>query len=199
MEPYAAAADRVLAASGAEVAVWFAALPDGAGLEIAAVRGDAEAAQWLAEDELRAALGRAFRGGEEAELALGGAAPVAYAQPVLRDGESVGVLALAWRSPPPAITDSARLAARLVTGEVSQELARSEAERGARHRRAFELNDGVLQGLVVAQYALRSGHLDLALDAVSRALERSRELVSAELAENVVPGSLARERAALED
>ncbi len=199
MDPYAAAAERVLAASGAEVAIWFVALPDGEGLEVATVRGDAEAAQWLAEAELRIALGHAFRAGEETVLALDGAQPVAYAQPVLSGGESIGVLVLAWRSPPEAITASARLAARLVAGEVSLGLARSEVERGARRRRAFELNDGVLQGLVVAKYALEAGRAELALDAVSGALERSRELVSAELADDVRPGSLARERAALDD
>lgn len=64
----------------------------------------------------------------------------------------------------------------------------------ARHRRAIDINDAVLQSLVVARYGFQQGRPD-ALAMLDDAIVRTRALVSAMLGENAgaaLPGDLRR-------
>jgi hypothetical protein len=62
-------------------------------------------------------------------------------------------------------------------------------------RRAVELNDGIVQLLAVARYALDAGDSRRAREAIDDSLQRARDLMSALLASSGVqmrPGDLRR-------
>jgi hypothetical protein len=62
-------------------------------------------------------------------------------------------------------------------------------------RRAVELNDGIVQRLAIARYALDAGDAERAREAIDGSLEDARDLMSALLASSGVqmrPGDLRR-------
>jgi hypothetical protein len=62
-------------------------------------------------------------------------------------------------------------------------------------RRAVELNDGIVQLLAIARYALDAGDVDRARAAIDGSLEQARDLMGALLATSGVqmrPGDLRR-------
>jgi hypothetical protein len=118
------------------------------------------------------------------------------AQPVLSDGAPVGVLALAWRRPRRAVPQRAAAAAFILASTAARLLERLERLNRERERRALEINDGIVQGLVVAKYAMAAGNPSEAARAVDATLEAARRLVTAQLDEvatgGVRPGDLVR-------
>ena len=69
-------------------------------------------------------------------------------------------------------------------GDAFDQLRRSEDERrrleaiAQRHRDAVEFNDGVLQELAAAKWALEAGHPDRGLEIVTRSLIAAEDIVS---------------------
>lgn len=92
-----------------------------------------------------------------------------------------------------------------ISSFLSRELLRSETtivrleEERRRHEQAAEINDNIVQGLVVAKYALEMGDPERAHVAVQSTLDAATELVS-DLAgdrfPSIGPGDLVRSRAA---
>lgn len=79
---------------------------------------------------------------------------------------------------------------------VAEEAARRYREMEESRRRAFEINDSVVQGLATAVYALERRRVDLALGAVQGTLSSVRDMVSGLLADvadaEIAPGILRR-------
>ncbi len=87
---------------------------------------------------------------------------------------------------------------RLVAEEGRRRLERADLKR----QQALELNDGVVQGLVVAKAALELGKTDEAMSAVSQTLAQAKRIVSGLLSDiakerDLQPGDLIREDAAV--
>lgn len=180
---------QVLRSTGADLAALVEPAPDGEGLRVVVREGGEGLAQ------LQAGL----RGG--IELSLRGAAPIVLqagaggrhrvaglAQPVLRDGRAVAVLVLAWRRPRRGLSDRAREAAAVFAGQAGVAMERLERLTRERERRALEINDRIVQGLVVAKYALESGETVEARRSVDDTLARARDLVTEQLDELVETG-----------
>jgi signal transduction histidine kinase len=100
------------------------------------------------------------------------------------------------------------LAIAFIAHFLSRELARSEElirryqETELRQRQALEINDSVVQGLVVAKYALESGEHAKGQEAVERTLGSARKLVTELLessGEEVAPGDFVRAEPAFEE
>ena len=85
-------------------------------------------------------------------------------------------------------------------GDAFDQLRRSEGERrrleaiAQRHRDAVEFNDGVLQELAAAKWALEAGHPDRGLEIVTRSLIAAEDIVS-EMLREVDTGAESRRRA----
>ncbi len=205
-----ATCDGVAASLGADVAIALEPAPDGDGLTVAAMAGSAEAGLVFTGEGARLALERAYRRGEPALIEVD-AAPrglrrlegttLGLAQPVLRDNVAVAVLAVAWTAPRRSLPGRARSVCLLFASEASVALDRAEAAAQDRERRALEINDGIVQGLVVAKYSAQRGDVETAVVAIDDTLVRARELISDQLAEvvsgrGIRPGDLARSEAA---
>lgn len=178
--------------------------PEGAGLAVSA--GAAELSSALGEPQARIALERCLAEGEQMVI-LTGTTPRAgarllrrsvagLAQPVLRDGMPVGVLAVAWRRPRWAVAQRTAGAAVILAAAAGRLLERLEHLNRDRERRALEINDAIVQGLVVVKYAMAAGNVTEAARAVDETLEAARRLVTAQLDDVVVggvrPGDLVR-------
>jgi signal transduction histidine kinase len=86
----------------------------------------------------------------------------------------------------------------LFAAEAGVALERIAHQTHDRERRALELNDEIVQGLVVAKYALRNGRVEMGEKAVDETLDRARALVESQLqelhgAEPPEPGTLRTE------
>ncbi len=123
------------------------------------------------------------------------------AQPVLRDGQPAGVLALAFAVPRRRLGDRLRRAARRFGAQASMAMERAERLSQAPRRQALQSSDDVVQGLVVARYAMEAGQVQEASEAIDRTLAGAREIVSAQLEGmagadgQVRPGDLVRREA----
>src|SRR5262249_17511890 len=130
---------------------------------------------------------------EGLRLCLDGAAPqdlfnaggrrIGHAEPVMRAGIAVGVLACGWVRPARRHPPRLEVAARLFAAQASVALERAERISADRERRALQINDAIVQGLVVAKYAVQGGHLSDASRALDETLRRARELISDQLDE----------------
>lgn len=133
-------------------------------------------------------------------LGLLRASVVGLAQPVLRHGAPAGVLALAWARPRRVVPERASgsvFVMASVAGRLLEQLERRDRER---ERRALQINDAIVQGLVVAKYAMAAGNATEAARAVDDTLAAARRLVTAQLDDVAVegevrPGDLVRRRA----
>jgi hypothetical protein len=118
------------------------------------------------------------------------------AEPVLSDGVPVGVLAVAWRRPRRAVPQRTAGAAFILASTAGRLLERLERLNRERARRALEINDGIVQGLVVVKYAMAAGNVAEAARAADETLEAARRMVTAQLddlaAGGVRPGDLVR-------
>jgi len=158
---------------------------------------------------LRARLADAWLTGEPvvlpAQTARRGRRPGArcrgLAQPVLRDGQPAGILALAFAVPRRRGGDRLRWAARRFGAQASMAMERAERLSQAPRRQALQSSDDVVQGLVVARYAMEAGQVQEASEAIDRTLAGAREIVSAQLEGmagadgQVRPGDLVRREA----
>jgi len=197
--------------TGADVVLLLTPLPDGGGLQVTAMAGGSEGGLVLAGEQARRALQACFRSGEPQEIVsdverggwrrLAGRA-LGLAQPVLRGNAPAGVLAVAWTQPRiGGVGDGARTAALLYAAEESVALERAERATRERERRALEINDSIVQGLVVAKYAVDAGEVDAAAKKIDETLGRARRLMTDQLegvsgeAATIRPGDLIREAA----
>lgn len=118
------------------------------------------------------------------------------AQGVLREGIPVGVLVLGWNRPRRVLPDRTASALALYSTALPALLEREERLSGERERRALEINDGIVQGLTEAKYALDLGRAENAAEAVETTLARARELMDRQLElgheDPVQPGDLRR-------
>ena len=206
-----ATCEGVRRSTGADVVVLLAPLPDGEGLQVTAMAGASEGGMVLAGDRARQALEACFHTGEPQNILSdrdrGGlrrltGTVLGVAQPVLRGNAPAGVLALAWTQPPiGGVRDGARTAASLYAAEESVALERAERASRERERRALEINDSIVQGLVVAKYAVDAGQMDAGAKMIDETLGRARRLMTDQLegvageGADVRPGDLIRQAA----
>ncbi|MBA2349852.1 MAG: hypothetical protein H0V81_16360 [Solirubrobacterales bacterium] len=205
-----ATCEGVVASLGADVAIMLRPAEGGGGLTVEAMAGSAESGQVFGGDAARLALERAFTRGEVAEMESDelprglhrfDGVKLGLAQPVLRDGEVVAVLAVAWTSTRRSLPDRTRPVALLFAAEASLTLERAAEVALDRERQALEINDNIVQGLVVAKYSAQRGNVDGAIEAIEDTLVRARKLISAQLSDvhegrGLQPGDLARREAA---
>jgi hypothetical protein len=193
------------ASAHADVAALLEPADDGVGMEVVTRAGSHETARVFDSDSVQRAIGVAFsfarpqplidpeRGGWLSGSIAG------YAQPIVRDGRAVAVLALGYTRPRRAVPERAVTAALLFATEASVAMERAERQRIDRQRRAIDINDNIVQGLSVAKYAIGQGHVDEGVRAIDDTLRRARQLITDQLTEATAdqggprPGDLVRE------
>jgi integral membrane sensor domain MASE1 len=80
----------------------------------------------------------------------------------------------------------------LLLAAIAAERRQSEAESAAlRRREALEINDSIVQGLAVAQYAAQAGRHDMAENAIAGTLAEARSMIG-ELVGDLPPDTLSR-------
>lgn len=194
----------------ADVVIMLEPTSDEDGMQVAAMSGAPEAGLVFTGEKARDALEGAFRRSEP-HVILADEAPtglqrfegmvLGLAQPILRDGVAVGVLALGWTSRRRSLPERAHTAALLFAAEASVALDRAERASRDRERAALEINDNIVQGLVVAKYLATSGNTERAIEAIDETLARARRLITDQLDEvsrvggRIEPGDLARREA----
>jgi hypothetical protein len=169
--------EAACAATGADAAVMVE------GSVVVARSGDARVADSLAarpEVTTAASEGRRHVLGERRARAVEPHVS-GLVQPVLRDGRPVAALALAWGRPLRRLPERAANATALFAAEAAVVIEREERLSGERERRALEINDNIVQGLVVAKYALDIGREHDGVAAVERTLGRARDLMDRQL------------------
>jgi hypothetical protein len=169
--------EAACAATGADAAVMVE------GSAVVARSGDARVADGLAarpEVATAASEGRRHVLGERRARAVEPHVS-GLVQPVLRDGRPVAALALAWGRPLRRLPERAANATALFAAEAAVVIEREERLSGERERRALEINDNIVQGLVVAKYALDIGREHDGVAAVERTLGRARDLMDRQL------------------
>ena len=193
------------ASAHADAAAMFEPQVDGPGLEITALAGSREAAQLFQRVDVMQEINGAF-GLELPQSLIDSTARgtlvgnvIGHAQPVLRDGQAVAVLAVVYARPRHALPERAATAALLFATEASVAMDRAQRQAIARERRAIDINDNIVQGLTVAKYAIGQGHVEEGVRAIDDTLRRARQLVTDQLAEATAgrggpqPGDLVRE------
>ncbi len=206
-----ATCEGIVNAIGADVAIMLEPAPDADGLTVAAMAGSAEGGLVFTGERARGALEVAFKTGRAAVMETDeeprglrrfDGTMLGLAQPVLRENVAVAVLAVAWTAPRRSLPERLRSVALLFAAEASFALERADQLARDRERQALEINDGIVQGLVVAKYSAQRGNVDGAIEAIEDTLVRARELISDQLAEvvgsgrGIRPGDLARREAA---
>lgn len=118
---------------------------------------------------------------------------VGIAEPVLVEGRTAAVLVVGWHRGRRLLPDERASAVTLFAAEASVALERARRLTRELERRALEINDNVVQGLVLAKYALDSGREEEGARAVEDTLARARDLMSEQMPD-VKPGDLVREK-----
>ena len=193
------------ASAHADAAALLEPADDGIGMQIVARAGSAETALLFETEGAQQAISVAFsfarpqrRIDHEEHSRLAGSV-LGYAQPIVRDGRSVGVLAVGYTRARRAVPERATTAALLFATEASVAMERAERQAIARERRAIDINDNIVQGLTVAKYAIGQGHIDEGVRAIDDTLRRARQLITDQLTEATAdqggprPGDLVRE------
>ncbi len=191
--------DGLLASTGADVVALVEPEPDGRGVRPLAAAGRGGSPH-LAEG-LLGGLELARRSG--APIVLHGQGSrrriVGLAQPVLRDGEAVAVLLLAWHRPRRHLPQRAESAAAVFAGQAGVAMERLARLSREKERQALEINDNIVQGLAVAKYALAGGDAAEAGRAIDETLASARRLVTDQLDDvaraggEIAAGDLVRE------
>jgi hypothetical protein len=201
--------ESLRSSSEADVVIFLELLDSGDGLEVTAMAGASEAGMAFTAEGVRLGLEAAFRQGEPVELVNGDPGQgvhrldrhvIGLAQPVVRNGATEAVLAVAWTSPRRSLPGRVRSAALLFAAEASLALDRAERASQDRERQALEINDNIVQGLVVAKYSAQRGDTPEAIRAIDETLGRARRLITDQLqsvsshgrAGGIKPGDLAR-------
>jgi len=193
------------ASAHADAAVLLEPGVDGDELELVALAGSRETARMFEAEPVRQTIRAALRLARQQPLTdtahrgrLMGSI-VGLAQPILREGQPVGILAVAYNRPRRSVPERAATAALLFATEVSVALERAERQAVARERRAIDINDNIVQGLTVAKYAIGQGHVEEGVRAIDDTLRRARQLITDQLSEATAqqggprPGDLVRE------
>jgi hypothetical protein len=193
------------ASAHADAAALLEPADDGIGMQIVARAGSAETARLFETEGAQQAISVAFSFARPQRLMdheehswLAGSV-LGYAQPIVRDGRSVGVLAVGYTRARRAVPERATTAALLFATEASVAMERAERQAIARERRAIDINDNIVQGLTVAKYAIGQGHIDEGVRAIDDTLRRARQLITDQLTEATAdqggprPGDLVRE------
>jgi len=193
------------ASAHADVAALLEPGDDGIGMSIVMQAGSRETARVFEAEPVQQAMSVAYSFARPQTLIdpeprgwLSGSV-VGHAQPIVRDGQSVGVLAIGYTRRRRAVPERARTAALLFATEASVAMERAERQAIARERRALDINDNIVQGLTVAKYAIGQGHVDEGVRAIDDTLRRARQLITDQLTEATAqqggprPGDLVRE------
>jgi hypothetical protein len=186
--------DGVLASAHATAATLYEVIPH-ADPEAIADAGRPGALFGSPDGTAALAAARASRACER--ITAGGSRVTGIVEPVVRDARVVGLLAVEWDRPQ-RLSVRVTAALPLFAAEAGVALDRLADESQERERRALEINDGIVQGLVVARYALTEGRVDVGEKAIRDTLARARALVDEQL-ESLhggvapQPGSLRRE------
>ena len=188
--------DAVRTSTGAAAVVLLEELSDGSGLRRLALSGDETAARAFEGPDGPSMSGRAYQSGESRELTAGGRV-TGLVHAVQQEGRVAGLLAFVWPRPRRRIDDRIRHSIALYAAEAGVALERIERQSREREQRALELNDEIVQGLVVAKYALRHGRSEVGEHAIDETLDRARALVDSQLEtmhgrEAPEPGTLRR-------
>jgi len=193
------------ASAHADVAALLEPVEDGIGMNIVAQAGSRETARVLDSEPVQQAISVAYSFArpqtllDPAQRGWFSGTVIGHAQPIVRDGRSAGVLAIAYTRRRRAVPKRARTAALLFATEASVALERAERQAIARERRAIDINDNIVQGLTVAKYAIGQGHVDEGVRAIDDTLRRARQLITDQLTEATAqqggprPGDLVRE------
>lgn len=189
--------DAVRASTGAAAVVLLRGSADRTGLERLGVSGDPDAAQVFEGPEGPSVAGPAFTRGETRRMTRDGGV-CGLVQAVQQEGQVAGLLALVWAQPRRRISTRIEESVALYAAEAGVALERIQRQSREREQRALELNDEIVQGLVVAQYALREGRDEIGKHAIDDTLERARALVDSQLeslhgSEAPEPGALRRQ------
>ena len=182
-----------LASTGASSVVLLGETSDGAALHELGRAGEGE-------DPFEApgtvvVLDEAYRSGEPEPLRDDEGKVSGYVVPVRRDGRVAGLLALGWSRPRRIVGTRIEDSIALFASEAGVALERLAHQDRERERRALELNDAIVQGLVVAKYALREGRVEVGEQALDETLDRAKALVDSQLQE--LHGTLAPEPGSL--
>jgi hypothetical protein len=197
----AAVCDAVLTSTEAASVVLLEEVSDGSGLHVLGMGGDPDAALAFDGADGIEMLDQSYRTGEPRRLmvdAAGHAGTIAgLVYPVHREGRVAGLLALVWARPRRRLGEAIERSTALYAAEAGVALERVARQSREQERRALELNDEIVQGLVVAKYALRNGRVEMGEQAIDETLERARALVDGQLEtlhgrEAPEPGSLRR-------
>jgi hypothetical protein len=193
------------ASAHADVAALLEPADDGIGMDIVVQAGSRETARLFEEQSVQQAISVAYSFARAQTLLarephgwLSGSI-VGHAQPIVRDGQSVAVLAIGYTRRRRAVPERAATAALLFATEASVAMERAERQAIDRERRAIDINDNIVQGLTVAKYAIGQGHVDDGLRAINDTLRRARQLITDQLTEATAsqggprPGDLVRE------
>jgi hypothetical protein len=185
-------------------------LPGAAELAVTAASGSVGSQRLFESGRAREGLLRALHTGRPrtlqrelpAEWSLGRwtmGSVVGHAQPIIRDGRAVGVLALGYARARRSVPERAATAALLFAAEASVAMERAQRLARDRERRALDINDNIVQGLTVAKYAIGQGHVSEGLRAIDDTLRRARQLITDQLTDATAsqggprPGDLVRE------
>lgn len=155
-------------------------LADGSGLHVVGSAGTPGPDGPFETTEGLAVLDRAYRSGRQERLGDGGRV-VAIVEPVRSDQRVAGLLAVAWARPLRRLTQRVAESAALFAAEAGVALERIAHQTRERERRALLLNDEIVQGLVVAKYALRRGRVEQGERVVDETLDRAKKLVDRQL------------------
>jgi hypothetical protein len=193
------------ASAHCDAVVFLEPLPDADGLVVTASSGSGETARLFDGEEVGRQVSLALATGRPQTLldSAGGSRltgiVIGHAQPILRDGQAAGVLALAYSRPRRGVPERAATAALLFAAEASVAMERAERITSDRQRRAIDINDNIVQGLTVAKYAIGQGHVDEGVRAIDDTLRRARQLITDQLTDATAdqggprPGDLVRE------
>lgn len=181
-DPTGAVCEALLDAAGASVVALLE--PEGDGLAVRALAGGREAGSVLAGEHALEAMHRAYRDGELVDIEAEGSHRIGgFAQPVCRDGQTVAVLALGFAVGRRGLPERAETAAVLFATEACQALERADRDAHERRRRVLDINDNIVQGLVLASYALQQGRTEQAQRALDGTLTGARDLMSRQIGE----------------
>jgi hypothetical protein len=175
------------ASAHADVAVLLEPGVDGPGMDVVALAGSRETGRMFDTVAVQQAVSVAFSFARAQTLVddarhgrLTGSV-VGHAQPIVREGHAVGVLAIGYTRPRRAVPERAATAALLFAAEAGVAMERAERLTIARERRAIDINDNIVQGLTVAKYAIGQGHVDEGVRAIDDTLRRARQLITDQL------------------
>jgi GAF domain-containing protein len=170
----------VLHSTGAASAVLLEELADGTGLHVLGAAGDPETAASFERPAGVLVLDEAYRSQRAAMLRTGDGIS-GVVEPVRREGRVRGLLVVVWAKPRRSLTARVQESVALFAAEAGVALERIAGQSRDSQRRALELNDAIVQGLVVAKYALHEGRVEMGEEALEATLGRARALVDSQL------------------